>query len=146
MANQKETIPFIDIEDNIIKSGEILGISIHNIIQAAIGDLIIIALVFGTIPFVMTLKLGFALFFCTVITYLNLHGIKNRSVLAFILDAIKFKNRVRRLHLRSPEYHRNISSNYDVLDSETSIDELLRKLKNKTNHFVEENRTKKESE
>lgn len=145
MAEQKNEIPTTNIEDNIIRTGEIFGISIHNIIQALIGDLIVIGLVFGTIPFVMTLKLGFAVFFCIIVTYVNLHGIKNRSVLSFLLDSIKYKSRVRRLHLRSPEYHRNISNNYDILDSETSLDELLRKFKKSTNQFVEANRTKKEA-
>lgn len=129
------------IEENVIQSGTVFGIPIRNIIEGIFGCFIVYFIVAVQIPFITSIKQALTVFFCVLVFYINIHGIKNRSVTEFIFDEMKYHSRVRRLHLRSPEWHRNTYRESDALDNESVLQEGMRKFKESIEKFAAKYRT-----
>jgi hypothetical protein len=126
---------------NIVSKGKtFLGRPVRMWLEGVIFGMLGVALV-RLVPFVGSVKILLSIIAFLTLLVLNVIGIKNRSWTQCVLSAIKYSRNRRRLHLRSPEYVRKIKYEEDI-DNASPAEQLARKIQQRFDGFIEENRTK----
>ena len=138
--NNEETTRDLMLGKNIVKVGEIFGIKTRNLIEGIICAFLVVIII-SNINFKPQIKLILNLSGAVLAILGNIKGIKNKSLSQNLLAEIKFRKRKRKLHLRSPEYIREVVNGGEYED-ESAFERWTRKNKERIDRFVEENRTK----
>ena len=127
------------LHDNVMTKGRFFGKPTRNWVEGLIGG-IVMALIMKAIPFVSSVKVLMMIVGFLAMLILGVLGAKNRSYTQPFVAWIKYRHNRRRLHLRTPDYIRNVK--YEEEENESFAETAYRKANEGIDRFVERYRTK----
>lgn len=127
------------LHSNVMTKGKLLGKPTRNWAEGIIGG-VVMALIMNAIPFVRGVKILMILVSLVGMLVLGVRGAKNRSYTQLLISWIRFRHNRRRLHLRTPDYIRNVKYGED--ENESIAEAAYKKANREIDRFVEKYRTK----
>ncbi len=106
---------------NVLSTGQLFGINRENLIAAAAATFIVVSII-NRIPFVQDIKTLLTFVCGLTVFYLNVVGIKGRSIPRIILAEIKYRKTCRKDHLRSINYDRKNKAQKNKVEYEGRTD------------------------
>lgn len=132
--NKKEVY---HLTKNVIEHSKVMGIGKRNIVEAIIFTFLILAII-QLIPFTNLVKIITSIVLGAFSIFLNIVGIKHRSITEIVVAELRFRKNRRRLHLRGPEYVREkFKSDISESEDESIAERYFKLFKAKLDDFVE---------
>lgn len=141
----EEGIPYT-LTKNVINRNKILGFNKRNWGEAILYTTIVACIVFA-IPFTDIVTIMSLVVLVPLVFFVNLYGIKHRSLSEIIIAEMNFRSNRRRLHLRSPEYVRKKSkTTYTESEDESLAEQHFKLVKQGLNEFIEKYASEEDSQ
>lgn len=121
---------------NVIEKSKFHGIEKTNLAEAIVVPAAV-ALFIVAIPFTDIVKGMSTAVIVPVLFVVFVKGYKNRSIIQFIKDELKFKHRRRVEHLRGPEYKRKEKKQFENYEEYGFIKSFITKSKQRLDDFIE---------
>lgn len=125
------------ITKNVINKNKFLGFNKRNWGEAILYTFIVVAIIFA-IPFTDIVTTMCNIVLGPLVFFVNLYGIKHRSLSEILIAEMNFRNNRRRLHLRGPEYVRKkYKTTYTESEDESLAEQHFKLLKQGFDEFIE---------